>query len=225
MRNPAQLRLVPSNEIPTVSPRRRRPNADLRTREYLTEGEVDRLIAAAKTNRHGHRDATLVLVGFRHGLRVSELVDLRWDQVDFEAANLHVRRTKRGTPAVHPIQGDTLRALRRLQREQDPKSAVRVHDRARPRRSRSRGCRSWSSVSARRRSSASRCIRTCCGTPAASRWLTPATIRVPFRPISDIARSSTRYATPSWRRIGSRRSGASHQLHCAENDLIQSSLC
>jgi integrase len=58
----------------------------------------------------------------RHGLRASELVDLRWDQVDFRTASLHVRRVKRGTPSTHPIPGDELRALRRLQREQEPKS-------------------------------------------------------------------------------------------------------
>ncbi len=63
-----------------------------------------------------------VLVAYRHGLRVSELVDLRWDQVDFRTATLHVRRAKQGTPSMHPIVGDELRALRRLQREQEPKS-------------------------------------------------------------------------------------------------------
>jgi integrase len=75
----------------------------------------------AKGNRWGLRDATMVL--YRHGLRASELVDLRWDQVDFRTATLHVRRVKKkGTPSTHPILGDELRALRRLQREQKPKS-------------------------------------------------------------------------------------------------------
>ena len=54
---------------------------------------------AAKGNRWGLRDATMVLVAYRHGLRAAELVDLRWDQVDFETATLHVRRVKKGTPA------------------------------------------------------------------------------------------------------------------------------
>jgi len=94
----------------------------LRTREYLTETEVERLTEAAKGNRYGHRDATMILVAYRHGLRAAELVDLRWDQVDFAKATIHVRRVKRGTPSTHPIQGDELRALRRLQREQEPKS-------------------------------------------------------------------------------------------------------
>ena len=64
----------------------------------------------------------MILVAFRHGLRSSELTDLRWDQVDFAHAVLHVRRAKKGVPSTHPIRGDELRALRKLQREQDPKS-------------------------------------------------------------------------------------------------------
>jgi integrase len=105
----------------------------LRTREYLTEAEVERLMAAAKGNRWGHRDATMILVAFRHGLRVPELVDLRWDQVDFRTATLHVRRLKKGTPATHPILGDKLRVLRRLQREQEPRTSyVFTSERAAP---------------------------------------------------------------------------------------------
>jgi type 1 fimbriae regulatory protein FimB/type 1 fimbriae regulatory protein FimE len=118
----SHLKLVtPIAKKRTVAPRRRR-NGDLRTREYLTEAEVERLMKAAAGNRHGHRDATMILVAYRHGLRVSELVDLRWDQVDFRTAILHVRRAKQGTPSTHPIVGDELRALRRLQRDQEPKS-------------------------------------------------------------------------------------------------------
>jgi len=119
----SHLKLVtPSTVNRTVMPKRI-PNADLRTREYLTEAEVERLMTAVRKNRRGHRDATMVLVAYRHGLRVSELVDLRWDQVDFRTGSLHVRRVKQGTPSTHPILGDELRALRRLQREQEPKSA------------------------------------------------------------------------------------------------------
>jgi integrase len=62
-------------------------------------------------------------VCYRHGFRASELVDLRWDQIDFNAGTMAVRRAKKGTPSTHPIRGDELRALRKLQREQDPKSA------------------------------------------------------------------------------------------------------
>jgi type 1 fimbriae regulatory protein FimB/type 1 fimbriae regulatory protein FimE len=129
----SHLKLVtPATEKRTVTPNRL-PNADLRTREYLTEAEVERLMAAAKRNRWGHRDATMVLVGYRHGLRASELVDLRWDQTDFASATLHVRRAKQGTPSAHPILGDELRALRRLQREQEPSSPfVFVSERGAP---------------------------------------------------------------------------------------------
>jgi integrase len=118
----AHLRLVtPATVKRTVTPKRL-PNGKLRTREYLTQGEVERLMAAAKGNRYGHRDATMALVAYRHGLRASELVDLRWEQVDFRTASLHVRRVKQGSPSVHPILGDELRALRRLQRDQEPRS-------------------------------------------------------------------------------------------------------
>jgi integrase len=118
----ANLKLVaPAIVKRTVTPTRP-PNADLRTREHLTEAEVERLMDAARKNRWGHRDATMVLVAYRHGFRPAELVDLRWDQIDFASGTLHVRRVKRGTPSTHPILGDELRALRRLQREQQPKS-------------------------------------------------------------------------------------------------------
>ena len=118
----AHLKLVtPATVKRTVTPKRL-PNGKLRTREYLTEAEVERLMAAAKGNRYGHRDATMALVAYRHGLRASELVDLRWEQVDYRTASLHVRRVKQGSPSVHPILGDELRALRRLQRDQEPKS-------------------------------------------------------------------------------------------------------
>jgi site-specific recombinase XerD len=110
----------------------RKPNSDLRTREHLTDAEVERLMVAARSNRWGHRDATMILVAYRHGLRVSELVDLRWDQVDFEGTVLHVRRVKRGTPATHPLTGSELRALRRLRRESDRSPFVFLSERGHP---------------------------------------------------------------------------------------------
>ncbi len=112
------LKLVPPSTVKrTVTPKRRR-NGDLRTREYMTEAEVERLMKAAAGNRHGHRDATMILVAYRHGLRVSELVDLRWHQVDFRMAT----PARAAGQAGHSQHGNELRALRRLQREQDPKS-------------------------------------------------------------------------------------------------------
>jgi type 1 fimbriae regulatory protein FimB/type 1 fimbriae regulatory protein FimE len=105
---------------------KRRPNGELRTREYLTEAEVERLITAAKRNRWGHRDGTMILIAYRHGLRASEVVDLRWDQVDLgRNAALHVRRVKQGLPSVHPLQGDEMRALRELSDHQPRHSCSR----------------------------------------------------------------------------------------------------
>ncbi len=89
-------------------------------------------MAAARQNRCGHRDATMILVVFRHGLRASEAVDLRWDQVDFNRAVLHVRRVKQGTPGVHPLSGSELRALRRLQRESEASPFVFLSERRTP---------------------------------------------------------------------------------------------
>ncbi|HUE84497.1 MAG TPA: tyrosine-type recombinase/integrase [Vicinamibacterales bacterium] len=99
-------------------PPRRRPNAELRSREYLLPDEVDRLIKAARNvGRHGHRDGTMLLIAYRHALRVSELVALRWDQVDLKGGTLHVARLKNGRASVHPLRGPELRALRRVRRD------------------------------------------------------------------------------------------------------------
>ena len=80
-----------------------------RPRDYLTEREIEKLIEAAGDNRWGHRDATAILIAYRHGLRASELVSLRWDDIDFQTGKLHVRRSKGGTASVHPIGGRELR--------------------------------------------------------------------------------------------------------------------
>ena len=99
-------------------PPRRVPNSERRSREFLTPAEVERLInAAEKLGRHGHRDATMILIAYRHALRVSELVSLRWDQVDLAQGRLHVKRLKNGNASTHPLHGPELRALRRLQRD------------------------------------------------------------------------------------------------------------
>lgn len=120
---PAKLKLVTrtsSGENRTVP--LRRSNAEMRQREYLTEDEVERLIKAARCNRYGQRDATMILTCFRHGLRASELCELRWTQVDWSRAHLHVKRLKGSDDSVHTMEGDEKRALRQLQREQEPKS-------------------------------------------------------------------------------------------------------
>ena len=103
---------------PAARPRRQR-NVERRPREYLTPAEVETLIVTAnKRGRYGHRDATMILIAYRHGLRVGELCALTWDQVDFGQGLLHVTRLKHGVPLVHPLGGEELRALRRLQRKQ-----------------------------------------------------------------------------------------------------------
>src|SRR3974377_422567 len=113
------LKLVsPATENRTVTPLRR-PNAELRPREHLTEREIDKLVEAAKGNRWGQRDATMILIAFRHGLRASELCGLQWSDVEFESGTLHLRRAKGGTTTTHPLLGDELRALRALKRETD----------------------------------------------------------------------------------------------------------
>jgi type 1 fimbriae regulatory protein FimB/type 1 fimbriae regulatory protein FimE len=126
------LRLVtPTTENRTVGPRRPK-NAELRTREHLTPDEAELLIEAAKKNRHGQRDGLMVLLAYRHGLRAAEVVDLRWEQVDFKTASLHVRRVKNGTPSTHPLTGRELRLLRRHQRESERSPFVFVSERGAP---------------------------------------------------------------------------------------------
>ena len=126
------LQLVrPTTENRTVTPRRPK-NAAVRTREHLTIDEVERLIEAAKDNRYGQRDALMILLTFRHGLRAAEVCDLRWEQVDFKTANLHVRRVKNGTPATHPLTGREMRALRKHQRESERSPFVFVSERGAP---------------------------------------------------------------------------------------------
>ncbi|MBL4704153.1 MAG: tyrosine-type recombinase/integrase, partial [Flavobacteriales bacterium] len=84
-------------------------NIDLRLREYLTQAEIEQLCQAARQcGRHGHRDDTLIFIMFRHGLRVSEAIALRWDQVDMNQGLLHVRRIKHGLASTHPLRGPEL---------------------------------------------------------------------------------------------------------------------
>src|SRR3954447_1182577 len=109
----------PTIEKRTVTPRRP-TNAAVRPREYLTGEEVKRLMETARSRpgRNGHRDATMILIAYRHGLRVSELVAMRWDMLDLKRGTFHVVRRKNGRPSVHLIRGDEIRALRRVERAQ-----------------------------------------------------------------------------------------------------------
>lgn len=100
----AHLRVVEPRNVFRPVPVRP-ANAELRPREYLTPDEVEKLIKAARDGRYGHRDATLILIAFRHCLRAVEICDLEWSQVEFRAAWPHVRRAKNGKPSVHPLPG------------------------------------------------------------------------------------------------------------------------
>jgi integrase len=103
MGNPHLRLATPATVNRTVTPRRTK-NSELRSRQYLTGREVEALMDAARKNRRGHRDATMVLIAFRHGLRASELVSLRWEQVDLNRAVLHVRRVKGGHSQCSPLE-------------------------------------------------------------------------------------------------------------------------
>jgi integrase len=96
----------------------RQGNDVYRVREHLTEAEMDKLLAALKGNRHGHRDWLIGLVIYRHGLRVSEACDLRWDDIDLRKRTLIVRRLKGSTDSVHYLERDEVNGLKLLQRQQ-----------------------------------------------------------------------------------------------------------
>jgi len=113
--------------VPAARPPLRRRNADLRPREYLTEAEIERLVHAVRRRCRERRrevqqtrDEAMIVLAFRHGLRVSELCTLRWDQVDFDCGRLHVIRCKNGSPSAHPLAGVELRLLRRIHPENAP---------------------------------------------------------------------------------------------------------
>ena len=91
-------------------------NDSLRTRFHLTEKEVEQLLKVAKRGRYGKRDHLMVLMAFRHGLRVSELCDLQWSDVDFKSGTLHVRRLKGSKDSTHYLDGNETRPLKQLQR-------------------------------------------------------------------------------------------------------------
>ena len=116
-----------------MPPPPKQPNAARRSREHLTPGEIDRLIAAARLlGRHGHRDATMILLAYRHGLRVSELVGLRREQVDLRQGLLRVHRRKNGLQSTHPLRGPELRALHKVLRDYPDTAYVFVSERRAP---------------------------------------------------------------------------------------------
>lgn len=121
---------APNTENRTVPIRKL--NSELRSREYLTPKEVDRLMEAARKNRRGHRDGTMILLAFRHGLRPSEVCALKWEQFDLGQGTVHINRLKNGIPSVHPLGGAELRSLRRLQREEPDGRFLFISERGAP---------------------------------------------------------------------------------------------
>jgi type 1 fimbriae regulatory protein FimB/type 1 fimbriae regulatory protein FimE len=163
------------------------------------------MAAARKSSRYGHRDATMILIGYRHGLRASELCDLQWSQVELATGRLHVRRAKNGSPSVHPMQGEEIRALRRLQREQGASSHVFMTERDGPMTPKAFHAL-FGRIGARAKMQFPvhpHMLRHGCGYAQP----TPATTRGRYRLGSGTRTSSTPFGTPSWRRTGSRTSG------------------
>jgi integrase len=200
------LRLVtPTTENRTVTPSRPK-NGTLRTREHLTTDEVERLIETTKNNRYGHRDALMVLLAFRHGLRAGEVCDLRWEQVDFKTASLHVRRLKNGTPSTHPLTGRELRALRRHLRESEKSPFVFVSERE-VRRFPRPASPGWSNGQQLALNWKSKRTLTCFAMPVVTSSLTTATIPGHCKPTWDTEISRTPRGILRWRKIGSRVSG------------------
>jgi type 1 fimbriae regulatory protein FimB/type 1 fimbriae regulatory protein FimE len=118
-----------SAKLPPAKPK----NIERRTREHLMSDEVEQLMRAARqSGRHGQRDATLILMMYRHGLRVSEVNRLRWESIDLKAALMHVHRLKGGVSSSHPLHGPELRALRQLKRTHPGCAYVFMSERGNP---------------------------------------------------------------------------------------------
>jgi site-specific recombinase XerD len=130
---PKHLKVVENSVKRPVSSKGRKANAKYRVREHLTEAEMGRLLDALKGNRHGHRDWLIGLLIYRHGLRVSEACDLRWDDGDLAKRTIIVRRLKGSDDSAHYLERDEVAGLKRLQREQEPKASfVFVNERGQP---------------------------------------------------------------------------------------------
>lgn len=111
----------------------RKTNKQLREREHLSPQEAEKLIMAAKNiGRHGIRDSTMILLAYRHGLRISELVTLKWSQIDLEQGYVHILRRKNGIDATHPLFGPELRALRKVQKDYPSTDYVFLSERKAP---------------------------------------------------------------------------------------------
>jgi site-specific recombinase XerD len=113
-----RLRQAKKYRNATSRSRGRRANDAYRVREHLTEAEMDKLLAALKSNRHGHRDWLIGLIIYRHGLRVSEACDLRWDDIDLRKRTLIARRLKGSIDSVHYLERDEVNGLKLVHRHQ-----------------------------------------------------------------------------------------------------------
>ena len=159
----------------------------------LTEAEIDKLLAVAGDSRNPGRDRLLILMAFRHALRVSELVDIRWQQVHLDTATIDIRRAKNGTPGIHGLQGDELRLLRALRREHPHADFVFLSERKAP--------LSVDGAEAHRTawrgplSCPSRFMLTCCGTLLATPWRLVESIHGRFRHSWAIGRLRTPSST------------------------------
>jgi type 1 fimbriae regulatory protein FimB/type 1 fimbriae regulatory protein FimE len=119
--------------VPTRAFPKRHKHTDVRSREHLTPTEVDKLRKAARNiGRYGERNETMILLAYRHGLRVSELINLRWEQLDLDQGLFHVRRLKHGVPSTHPLTGAEIRALRKRRRMAGESSYVFLSERKGP---------------------------------------------------------------------------------------------
>ncbi len=110
----ATVHTLPATKTRTVISRT--GNDEARGRKYLTRDEVRRLVKQARKNRHGARDALMIRMAFEHGLRVSELVSIKWQHINMDAGDISIERSKGSISGTHPLQGQTLRELRKMGR-------------------------------------------------------------------------------------------------------------
>lgn len=115
--------------LPPTKPK----NEDRRAREYLSPAEIEDIMSAARSfGRHGYRDSTMILIAYRHGLRVSELTALKWQQVDLKIGIIHISRLKNGISGPHPLFGPELRALNKMSKKYPATQYVFVSERKGP---------------------------------------------------------------------------------------------
>jgi len=115
------------------TPPKRIKNSERRIREYLTPSEIEKLLSVAKQiGRYGQRDSAMIPMAYRHGLRVSELIALKWSQIDLKQGLLHVTRLKNGAATTHPLFGPELRALRIVRRDYPESDYVFMIERKTP---------------------------------------------------------------------------------------------